>query len=108
MPTVEICGHLYNIRGEDSAETIRVLAGYVDQRMKQVAQQANTSDVGRLAILAALNVADDLYQTRKALERRGAEIAEQALELAETLNDVLARSNDDAVSANTTGTDGSG
>jgi len=76
--------------------------------MKQVAQQANTSDVGRLAILAALNVADDLYQTRKALERRGTEIAEQALELAGTLDDVLAGSNDDTVSANTTGTDGSG
>ncbi len=108
MPTVEICGHLYNIRGEDSAETIRVLAGYVDQRMKQVAQQADTSDVGRLAVLAALNITDDLYQTRKTLERRGTEIAEQALELAETLDAVLAGSNDDAVSANTTGTDGSG
>jgi len=108
MPTVEICGHLYNIRGEDSAETIRVLAGYVDQRMKQVAQQADTSDVGRLAVLTALNIADDLYQTRKALERRGAEIAEQALELAEVLDKKLAGSNNDAVRANTTGTDGSG
>ena len=108
MPTVEICGHLYNIRGENSAETIRVLAGYVDQRLKQVAQQADTSDAGRLAILTALNIADDLYQTRKALERRGAEIAEQALELAETLDDVLTSSNDDTVRANTTGTDGSG
>ena len=95
MPTVEICGHLYNIRGEDSAETIRVLAGYVDQRMTQVAKHADTSDVGRLAVLAALNIADDLYQTRKALERRGTEIADQAQELVETLEEVLAGSNDD-------------
>ena len=108
MLTVEICGHLYNIRGDDSAETIRVLAGYVDQRMKQVAKQADTSDVGRLAILAALNIADDLYQTRKALERRGAEIAEQARKLAIELDDALVGSNDDVGSEDTTGTDGSG
>jgi len=108
MPTVEICGHLYSIRGEYSAEMIRVLASYVDQRMKQVSEQANTSDVGRLAVLTAMNIADDLYQTRKALERRGAEIAEQARELAIELDDALVGSNDDVGSEDTTGTDGSG
>jgi cell division protein ZapA len=108
MPTVEICGRLYNIRGEDKADTIRVLASYVDQRMKQVAERADTSDAGRLAVLAALNIADDLYQTRKALERRGAEIAEQARELAASLDEALAGSNDDTDRTDTTGTDGSG
>jgi cell division protein ZapA (FtsZ GTPase activity inhibitor) len=76
--------------------------------MKQVAERADTSDDGRLAVLTALNIADDLYQTRKALERRGAEIAEQAQELAVSLDEALAGSNDDADRTDSTGTDGSG
>jgi cell division protein ZapA len=108
MPTVEICGRLYNIRGEDKAETIRVLASNVHRRVRQIAERADTSDEGRLAILAALNIADDLYQTRKALERRGAEIAEQAQELARSLDAVLAGPNDDTDRTSSTGTDGSG
>ncbi|MFQ5743127.1 MAG: cell division protein ZapA [Acidobacteriota bacterium] len=94
VPTVEIFGSLYKIRGEHSAERIRVLARYVDERMKQVDERANTGDVRGVAVLTALNIADDYYQTRMTLERREGEIADQARALAEKLNHALDASND--------------
>lgn len=94
MPTVEISGHLYNIRGEHSAERIRVLARYVDRRIQQVKGRVDTSDDLRVAVLAALNIADDYYETRKALERREEEISEQARQLADELGDAIGASDD--------------
>lgn len=96
MPTVEIFGRRYKIRGESSAETIRALARYVDQRMRQVSEQVGPGDAVRVAVLAALNIADDYYQTRKALERREGEIEEQARELVGQLDRALQGSTDEA------------
>lgn len=89
MPTVEIFGRRYNIRGEHNLETIRSLAGYVDRRMRQVAERVGSGDALRVAVLAALNIADDYYQQRRALERREEEVDRRARELAEQLGTAL-------------------
>jgi cell division protein ZapA len=59
---VEIFDQAYNLRGSDP-EYILKLAEYVDAKMRAVAQATNTIDTVRLAVLAALNIADD-YQKR--------------------------------------------
>lgn len=80
---VDICGRRYNIRGGYDSETIRVLAEYVDQRMRQVAAQVGPGDAMRVAVLTALNIADDYYRTRRALEQREQQVTEKARELAD-------------------------
>ena len=101
MPTVAIFGRLYNIRGDTTAERIRVLASYVDERMQQIDEQVGSGDDLRTAVLAALNIANDYYQTYKTLEEREGEIANQARELADILGDALDAENDDAVGPET-------
>ena len=94
MPTVAIFGRLYNIRGDTTAERIRLLARYVDERMQQIDEQVGSGDDLRTAVLAALNIANDYYQTYKTLEEREGEIADQAQELADILGDALDAEND--------------
>lgn len=89
MPTVEIFGRRYNIKGEHDLETIRSLADYVDRRMRQVAERVGAGDALRVAVLAALNIADDYYQQRRALEQREEAVDRRARELAEQLGAAL-------------------
>jgi len=59
--TVSIYGQTYNLSGEDPAH-VRQLAEYVDGKMRAVAAQGRTVDSLRVAVLAALNLADELSQ----------------------------------------------
>jgi len=59
--TVEIYDQTYHLSGEDP-EHIRKLAALVDAKMRAVAAQGRTVDSLRVAVLAALNLADELSQ----------------------------------------------
>lgn len=59
--TVEIYDQTYHLSGQD-ADHIRQLAAQVDAKMRTVAAQGRTVDSLRVAVLAALNLADELSQ----------------------------------------------
>ena len=63
--TVKIYDQTYHLSGQD-AEHIRSLAGIVDAKMRAVAAQGRTVDSLRVAVLAALNLADELSQATQA------------------------------------------
>jgi cell division protein ZapA len=85
MTSVDIYGRRYNIGGEHDPETIQKLAEYVDRRMRQMAGAAESGDDVGIAVLAALNIADDYYRAQKTLERRDDEIEQRAQGLSERL-----------------------
>jgi cell division protein ZapA len=58
---VEIYGQVYNLKGAEDAAHIRELASYVDKKMKEVEKGTGTVDPHRVAILAALMIADELH-----------------------------------------------
>lgn len=62
--TVEIYDQAYHLSGQD-ADHIRKLAAQVDAKMRAVAAQGRTVDSLRVAVLAALNLADDLSQANE-------------------------------------------
>ncbi len=64
---VEIFGQFYNIIGEDDAERVRYLARLVDDRMNEIARTSKGMSALKVAILAALNISDDLVRTRETL-----------------------------------------
>jgi len=64
---VEIFDQTYNLRGPDPQYLVK-LAEYVDTKMRAVAAQASTVDSLRVAVLAALNVADELHVVHSRLE----------------------------------------
>jgi cell division protein ZapA len=84
--TVEIYDQLYHLSGQDSAH-IRELAAYVDAKMRAVASQGKTADSLRVAVLAALNLADELSQATSADVRLG---HARATRLRVMLDEVLA------------------
>lgn len=61
---VEIFGQMYTLKGGSDAEHIRALASSVSGRMKEVQKSTGISDGYRVAILAALNLADELHRIR--------------------------------------------
>ena len=72
---VEIFDQAYNLRGSD-ANYIMKLAEYVDAKMRAVAKQTQTVDTVRLAVLAALNIADEYHLLKRNQEGGGDRLSE--------------------------------
>jgi cell division protein ZapA len=68
--TVDIYDQTYHLSGQDTNH-IRELAARVDAKMRAVAAQGRTADSLRVAVLAALNMADELSQAGGASAQRG-------------------------------------
>ena len=64
---VDIYDQIYNLRGTDPAYIER-LAAIVDAKMRAVSAHGNTVDSLRVAVLAALNIADELCTARQRLD----------------------------------------
>ena len=65
------------------------LATYVDEKMRAAADTSPSGDSMRLAVIAALNVADELFRCRDASHARSGELAERTEELERLLDRVL-------------------
>ncbi|MFZ0290648.1 MAG: cell division protein ZapA [Candidatus Sulfotelmatobacter sp.] len=85
---VEIFDQAYNLRGSDP-EYILKLAEYVDSKMRAVAEATNTIDTVRLAVLAALNIADEYHLLRRKQENGATDYQKRAHVLASALDEVL-------------------
>jgi cell division protein ZapA len=85
---VEIFDQAYNLRGSDP-EYILKLAEYVDSKMRAVAEATNTIDTVRLAVLAALNIADEYHLLKKKHDGGPTEYQKRAHLLADALDAVL-------------------
>ena len=86
---VEIAGERYRIRSSLDPEYVAQLVIYVDEKMRAAADSAPTGDAVRVAVLTALNVADELFRCRDANAARKGELAERTRELERLLDRVL-------------------
>lgn len=85
---VEIFDQGYNLRGSDP-EYILKLAEYVDAKMRAVAEQTRTVDTVRVAVLAALNIADEYHLLRRNQDSGAVEYLKRANSLSNALDEVL-------------------
>ena len=85
---VEIYDQTYQLRGSDP-EYISKLADYVDTKMRLVAQQASTVDSLRVAVLAALNIADEYLMLKSKQDSAKLDYSARAGHLAEALDEIL-------------------
>ena len=83
---VEIYGQTYNLRGEGDASYITGLAAFVDRKMREVSDHTATVDSLRVAILAALNIADEHFQLRTAEEEHHRTVTQRLGRLVEILD----------------------
>ena len=85
---VEIFDQAYNLRGTEP-DYIKQLAEYVDSKMRAVASQTTTVETIRLAVLAALNIADEYHMLLKNNDTPSSEYSKRAKTLALVLDEVL-------------------
>jgi cell division protein ZapA len=89
LVTVEIGGQQYPIRsGLDPAYVVE-LAAYVDKKMRAAADAAPATDVVGLAVLVALNLADECFRARQQESVSHGELAERALRLEQLVDEAL-------------------
>lgn len=86
---LEIFGAVYRVRGNDDREYLQELAAGVDRKMREISEQVSTVDTAKIAILAALNLADELFQTKRLLEGERVEIQEKVTALTGELTEAL-------------------
>jgi len=85
---VEIFDQTYNLRGTDP-EYIEKLAEYVDGKIRAVAEQTSTVDSLRLAVLAALNIADEYHILKRKYDTVAGEFNRRAVDLSGALDEAM-------------------
>jgi cell division protein ZapA len=81
---VEIYDQVYNVAGDLEPAYLEQLAKYVDSRMRQIARGTGAVDSVKVAVLAALSIADELHALRQGREKDEAALrasAERCLKL---------------------------
>ncbi|MEO1368467.1 MAG: cell division protein ZapA [Acidobacteriota bacterium] len=96
---VEIFGAVYHVRGEQDREYLLKLAELVDRKMREIGEQLPVVDTGKIAVLAALNLADEMLQKNQQQEGERVEIMEKVTELTGTLESALDRDKPTAATA---------
>src|SRR6478609_9714687 len=86
---VEIFGQAYNVRGEGDPDYLTELARFVDARMREVAASVATVDPMKIAILAALNIADEFSRFKNQREGASGIWIEKTEEISERLSKVI-------------------
>jgi cell division protein ZapA len=86
---VEIFGQSYQVRGDGNPDYLLELARFVDSRMRDVAAQVATVDPAKIAILAALNIADEFSRYRKQREDAAGIWIERTEEISDRLSEVI-------------------
>ncbi len=86
---VEIYNQTYNIRSDGNSEYINQLAEFVDNRMREISSHTLTVDSLKVAILAALHIADEMHRLQRHQEQSDAQLASRSTECSEMLDRIL-------------------
>lgn len=78
--TVTIMGRNYTLRAEEDPQYVRMIAAYVDDKIQEIAQVSPRMSTTRLAILAAINIADELHKLEQSRGNTHAPQTEAAVE----------------------------
>ena len=84
--TVEIHGQQYPIRSGLDPAYVAELAAYVDEKMRLASRESPAGDTLKLAVLAALNIADEYFRILDDERRQNDQVASRAAALERMLN----------------------
>lgn len=86
---VEIYNQNYSIRSDGDNEYIIDLADYVDGKMREIASGTLTVDSLKVAILAALHIADEFHQLKMLQQQTDMQLASRSAECTDMLDRIL-------------------
>jgi cell division protein ZapA len=69
----------YMLRTADDAERLRALCASLDKRMREIAASSGAVDTLKVAVLAALSLADDLQRSREELKKLDESVGRRSL-----------------------------
>lgn len=87
--TVNIFGADYAIRSGADSEYIRKVAAHVDDLMREIASRVNHVSATKIAVLAALQITDQLYSERTERESDRQQLSEHTETLLSRLDQTL-------------------
>jgi cell division protein ZapA len=88
--TVEIFGTRLGLRADGDAARLEELARFVDTRMREVADRSSSVDTVKIAVLTALNIADELFHERETdQDARQERLEEQAERLVSRIEEAM-------------------
>lgn len=86
---VNIFGSEYTLRADSDENYVREVAQYLDDKMREIDRSQTLKSTTRVAILAALNVADELFQERLYRKKILDQLNEESKKLNQNLAEVL-------------------
>ena len=86
---VNIFGAEYVLKADENKEYVTEIAKYVDQKMREIDRSQAIESNLKIAILAALNIADELFQSQQYRERLCEQLDEDSRKLIRSLQDAL-------------------
>lgn len=86
---VDIHGQRYALRSELEPQYLNDLAGYLDEKMRATAQELTNADPLGIAIVTALNLADELHRARAAATGNAQHVSTRAAEIERLIDAVL-------------------
>jgi len=89
--TVDILGQRYPIRSTLDPAYVVELAAHVDQKMRAASEAAPATDMLGLAVLVALNLADEYFRASQQKSSADGALNERALRLEQIVDEVLSQ-----------------
>lgn len=86
---IKIFGREYEVNSEEDPLHIYAVASFVDQKMKEISHITNIVDTNKVAVLAALNIADELFKLKESKDFLGDSIDKKTEELVKLLKAAL-------------------
>jgi len=86
---VNIFGTEYPIKGDSDTDYIQEIAQYVNNKMIEIEKSLTVKSSLKIAILAALNIADELYKERSDKNKALTTLEEQSHRLQEKVNHLI-------------------
>ena len=86
---VDILGQRYTIRSGLDERYVAELAAYVDEKMRAAAGASSVTDPLRVAVIAALNIADELFRSREADRSWQQDLRDRTAEIERLVDEVL-------------------
>ena len=86
---IQIYDQSYNVNADGNEEYLHELAAYVDGKMRSIAESTHMVDSLKVAVLAALNIADEYHLLKRKQESGATDYQKRAHLLADALDEVL-------------------
>ena len=86
---VQIFGTTYTIRGEAEQAYVQRVAAYVDAKMREINEKLPVASVAKVAVLASLNIADELFREREERRKLSEAVSQRADRLSSALESCL-------------------